>query len=161
VLAIFGLPGTRREAYRQLSSLKSMMSGLGVEEILDIGPEFDAPSVAGGIPVRRMGVMAAAELGDLLSGSMFGFVQHSSFSLAKSGVLAGLCAFGAIPLIATPFAGEFDGLRDGVHVISPGTVEAARKGGLQHCSRAAWLWHAQHNLRAHASSYSNWLMNAD
>ena len=71
-----------------------MLNALGVNEVMDIGPEFDAPREVGGMPVRRMGVMAAEDLGNLLSRTKFGFVQHSPLSLAKSGVLAGLCAFG-------------------------------------------------------------------
>jgi hypothetical protein len=157
-LAIFGLAGTRRQAYRQLPALEKMLNGLGVREILDIGPEFDTPREVGGIPVRRKGAMEAADLGKLLSQTRFGFANYSSPYLAKSGVIAGLCAFGTVPLTTKPFEGEVDGLRDGVQLISPRTVEAAARRGLESCSTAAWNWHAGHNLRVHASSHRDWLM---
>lgn len=161
-LAVFGVAGTRRVAYKQLPALVKTLNALGIEEVLDIGPEFDAPrsevpGEVGGIRVRRMGVVAAGELGNLLSCTRYGFVQHASSSLAKSGVLAGLCAFGTVPLIADGFEGEIDGLRDGVQVISVRTAEGADEKSLQDCSTAAWNWYAGHNLHTHAARYREWL----
>jgi GT2 family glycosyltransferase len=157
-MVVFGLPATRRRAYGRLSSLGGLLRSLGIEEIVDAGPEFDSPSKLCGIPVRRMGVMAAADLAGILSQSLFGFVWHNSFGLANSGVFAGLCAFGAIPVIAEPFAGEVDGLRDGVHLISPRTAGAVMAGALQSCSAAAWQWYSGHRLHLHAATYSRLLM---
>jgi hypothetical protein len=160
-LAIFGLAGTRRQAYRQLPALEKMLNGLGVREILDIGPEFDTPREVGGIPVRRKGAMEAADLGKLLSRTRFGFVQHGPHCLAKSGVFAGLCAFGTVSLIGKAFDVEFDGLRDGVQVLSARTQRGAGEDGLQRLSTAAWSWYRGHDLRAHASFYRSWLKGAD
>jgi len=127
VLAVYGLPSTRRKAYNELRSLGKNLRGLGVSKILDIGPEFDAPEAVNEIPVAHSGVLAAADLGSLLAQSRFGFVQHAPAHLAKSGVLAGLCAHGTVPLTAKPFTGEFDGLRDGTHTLSQ-NGRACRRG---------------------------------
>jgi hypothetical protein len=159
-MVVFGLPGTRRAAFDRLSSLGNLLHSLGVEEIVDVGPEFDASSELCGIPVRRMGVLAAAEIARILSQSIFGFAQNRSVWLAKSGVFAGLCAFGVIPVIAEPFAGEVDGLRDGVHLISPRTAKTALAGGLEHCSAAAWQWYSGHRLHFHAATYARLLFES-
>ncbi len=83
-MAVFGLVGTRQMAYKKMASLGGMQNDLGFKEIWDIGPEFAAPRELNGIPVRRMGALAAQELADLLSHSRFGFAPHDPPSLAKS-----------------------------------------------------------------------------
>ena len=158
-MAIYGLAATRRHAYEQISLLAETLCGLGIKEILDMGPGSVASAAAGGIPVRRMGELNAEELGEVLSRARYGFVQHGAHCMAKSGVLGGLCAWGVVPLVAKPFVGEYDGLRDGVQVISPGTAATARGAGLEGCSQAAWRWYAAHRLRAHASMYRDWLLS--
>ena len=157
-MAVFGLPRTRQKSYKRLSGLGEMLTRLGIEEILDIGSECDAPSSLGRIPVRRVGVLVARELGSLLSQSMFGFVPHQPFVLAKSGIFAGLCAHGTIPMLAESFTQGEDGLRDGVHLISPRTAQAALNAGLESCSAAAWNWYMGHRVNVHAATYSRWLV---
>jgi hypothetical protein len=156
-LVVFGLADTRRKAFRRLSSLGDLLRTLGISEILDVGPEFDAPAELNGVPIRRMGVLAAPELAAILSQTMFGFVQHASICLAKSGVFAGFCALGTIPLVAEDFQDEVDGLKDGVHLVSPRTAAAAVAGGLEKCSNAAWHWYSRHRLHVHAETYAGWV----
>ena len=156
-LIVFGLAGSRQRAYKELSSLQESLSGLGAEEILDIGPDFDVPNSLNGIPVRRLGQMAAADLAERFSGSMFGFLSYRSWLLAKSSIFASYCAQGTIPVIAESFDSEADGLKDGVHVLSPKTVLAAKASGFQDCSIAAWRWYTGHSLRVHVATYAQWL----
>jgi len=156
-MAVFGLAGTRRESYKRLFRLGKMLNHLGIEEIIDIGPEFDAPADLMGIPVKRKGVVAAEDLANLFSQTMFGFVPRPSFCLAKSGIFAGFCAHGTIPVLPDSFSGEVDGLRDGVHLVSPLTAQAAQAAGWERCSTAAWQWYSQHRLQMHAATYSQWL----
>jgi hypothetical protein len=157
-MVVFGLPGTRKKSYRCLRKVGNMMKGLGIEEMIDIGPDCDAPSDLGGIPVNRMGVLAAADLARILSQSVFGFVPHPPFCLAKSGIFAGLCAHGTIPVLAESFPREMDGLTDGVHLVSPSTAKAVLSGGLERCSAAAWNWYSGHKLHAHAATYARLLL---
>jgi hypothetical protein len=157
-MVVFGLPATRRKAYRRMSSLARLLHSVGIEEIVDVGPEFESPSGMCGIPVRRVGALAAAETATVLSQSMFGFAQHPPSWLAKSGVFAGLCAHGVVPVAPDSFPGEVDGLRDGVHLISPRTAKAVLAGGLERCSAAAWHWYSGHRLRLHAAAYSRLLL---
>jgi len=156
-VAVFGLPGTRRRSYRQLATVAKLLHRLGVEEIVDIGPAFDAPAELCGLPVKRVGVLAAPDLESLLSHTRFGFVPHPPLYLAKSGIFAGFCANGVVPLLAGSFAGAVDGLTDGVHLVSPGTAQAALAAGLDGCSAAAWLWYSGHRLQVHAAAYADWL----
>jgi hypothetical protein len=157
-MAVFGLRGTRQNSYKRLSALEGMLRSLGIEEILDIGSECNAPTKLTGIPVRRMGVLPAAELGNLLAQTSYGFVPHPSFCLAKSGIFAGLCAHGAVPVLAKSFPLEVDGLKDGIHLVSPQTAKAALAGGLDCCSNAAWSWYSAHKLSVHAATYSQSLV---
>ncbi len=158
-MVVFGLPGTRRVAYRRLSAFGRLLHSLGIEEIVDAGLEFGSPKTLCGIPVRRMGVLPAADLASVLSKSIFGFAQHESLALAKSGVFAGLCAFGAVPVIPKSFKGEVDGLIDGVQLISPLTAKSALSIGLERCSAAAWNWYSGHRLHRHAAAYARLLVN--
>jgi hypothetical protein len=157
MMAVFGLGGTRQNAYRELSTLGAMLRQLGIQEILDIGPEFEPPGEVDGIPVRRMGVLAATEIARQFSRSTFGFLSYPRMPLAKSGVFAGYCAHGVVPVIARHFPGQVDGLEDGVHVLSPRTATAAQASGLEACSIASWRWYSGHRLHDHATIYARWL----
>jgi len=159
-LVVFGLPGTRRASYKRLSSFKNVMNELGIEEILDIGPELEVPNNISGIPVRRMGIVTVKDLSGILSRTRFGFVPHPPFCLAKSGVFAGFCAMGTIPFIADPFVGEVDGLRDGVHLVSTNTVKSVLPTGLDKFAAEAWRWYHGHRLRVHADSYARYLVHS-
>ncbi len=157
VMTVFGQGGTRQNAYGELSALGTMLEQLGIQEILDIGPEFEPPGKVHGIPVRRMGVLAATEIARQFSRSTFGFLSYPHMPLAKSGVFAGYCAHGVIPVIARHFPGQVDGLEDGVHVLSPRTATGAQASVLESCSIAAWRWYSGHRLHDHAAVYARWM----
>jgi hypothetical protein len=157
VMAVFGLGGTRQNAYRELSALGTMLEHLAVQEILDIGPEFEPPGEVHGVPVRRMGVLAAPEIATQFSRSTFGFLSYPRMPLAKSGVFAGYCAHGVVPVIARHFAGQADGLEHGVHVLSPRSATTAQPSAWEACSIAAWRWYSGHRLHDHAEIYARWM----
>ncbi len=159
-IAVFGLPGSRQAAYKQLASLAPTLEALGVNAILDIGPPSDTPSDVSGVAVSRQGQLSAANLARVLSSCRFGFTVHPPFCMAKSSVFAGYCAQGVIPVLAESFRGEVDGLTDGIQVVSPSSVESARSLGWENCSLSAWNWYMAHGLRAHAEQYVNWMSRA-
>ena len=156
-MLVFGLAGTRRRAYRELTMPSDVLERLGVEEILDIGPDCDAPRAVNGIRVRSMGVLAAAEVGRLFTRAAFGYLAYPPNCLAKSGVFAAYSAHGVVPMIAEAFRGEFDGLKDGEQVLSRETAKGMDPAALERCSLAAWRWYAGHSLRHHAAIYDRWL----
>jgi hypothetical protein len=157
-MLVLGLPETRRRAYALIAKIPQALRDLGVEEIVDIGPEFDIPASAGGVIVRREGVLPTEELAEAISGSRFGFVPHPTFCLGKSSVFSSFCSLGTVPVVAEPFAGAMDGLRDGVHVVSPATARKATPSRLQEIGIAAWQWYSDHNTRSHAANYAELLM---
>jgi hypothetical protein len=161
VLAVFGLPGSRIRAYKELSASGAMLQTLAIREIFDIGAEFDAPAAQNGIPVKRMGVQPAENLATLFSRVQFGFVPHAPNSLAKSSIFASFSSQGTIPVLAKSFFGEVDGLQDGVHAISPATAAAVRQSGFANCSRAVWEWYTAHRLRVHTEFYAKWLEDVE
>lgn len=156
-IAVFGLPASRRKAYRQLTGLAGTLERLGITRILDIGAEFDTPPNVNGIGVSRLGQLATENLAHMLSSCKFGFTAHSPLCLAKSSIFAGYCAQGVIPVLAESFRGEVDGLTDGIHVVSPVTAETARMRGAEKCSRSAWNWYMAHRVSVHAGQYVNWM----
>jgi hypothetical protein len=159
-MAVFGLAGTRQNAYKQLHALGNTLQELGVRKIVDIGPPFAIPSDVNGVAVIRLGELSAADLGRTLASSRYGFVAHPSHCLAKSSIFAAYCAQGVIPVVAESFRGEVDGLTDGLQVVSPATALAAKASGWEACSRAAWTWYMAHRLQAHAEQYANWMRPA-
>ena len=159
VMAVFGLPGTRQSSYSGLRPLGKTLRDLGIKEIIDIGPELDVPKELSGIPVKQLGMLPAADLAERLSRATYGFVSRRPDALAKSGVFAGYCAHGTIPLLAESFSAEVDGLKDGVHLFSPQTARSPQPSELERCSMAAWTWYTGHNLHVHASRYHDWLMH--
>lgn len=156
-IAVFGLPGSRQAAYKQLRGLAPTLEQLGIKKILDIGPRFDTPPDVNGITVCRQGQLSAADLACMLSSCRFGFTVSPPLYVAKSSVFACYCAQGVIPVLAQSFCGEVDGLTDGIQVVSPSTVESARLSGWENCSRSAWNWYMAHRLRVHAEQYANWM----
>jgi len=156
-LAVFGLPGSRQRAFQALARLAATLKELRVEAIVDIGTEFDGPAEIAGIPIRRTGLLDAADLAAELSKTMFGFLSLPWKCLTKSSIFAAYCAQGTIPLLNNPLPAVVDGLEDGIHVLSPKTAAAVLSEGLERCSIEVWRWYAGHGLHAHATVYAHWL----
>lgn len=156
-MVIFGLPGTRRRAFKELAKLAGVLNDLGVKEIVDIGAGAGFPDRLHGISVRHKGELGTRELEKELSRATFGYLSYPANCLAKSSILAAYCAHGTIPVIAKPFVHEFDGLRDGEQVLSRRTAHDATSSGLESCSISAWEWYAGHRIGAHAEIYARWL----
>jgi hypothetical protein len=157
VMVVFGLAGTRQLAYRQLATVRDLLSTLGIQEILDVGPDCNHPPKVSGIPVNRVGSLPAENLPAVFSQARFGFVHHPWFCLAKSSVFAAYCAHGTIPVLAADSPEEADGIREGVHTISQRTAGTLRGSGWETCSRAAWSWYMGHRLHVHAQRYAKWV----
>ena len=156
-MVVFGLPPSRKRAYSDLVAHSEILTGLGIERIFDIGMEADIPDKVSGIPISRKGRLDEAELATVLSRARYGFVYHAADSLAKSSIFASYCAQGTVPLIATPFTGEVDGLRDGIHLLSTRTAKTAQVSKLDRYSNAAWQWYSTHGIHVHAETYAAWL----
>jgi len=101
-MVLFGGRGARGRAYGEARrDLVEACRSLGVEEIADVGPPLErTEETVDGIPVRRLGVLPAAEVGRLLLGSLAGFVAYPAYFLPKSTIFAAYCAHGVLPVQA-------------------------------------------------------------
>ncbi|MGB0066395.1 MAG: hypothetical protein WBP85_18290 [Terracidiphilus sp.] len=159
-MAIFGLAGTRKRVYPELDKLGDTFQKLGIRKIVDIGPPIATPRHVNGIQLECVGALPTAEIDRLLAHTAFGYLAYPPNCLAKSGVFAAYTAHGIIPVIAQGFREEFDGLKDGVHVLSPQTARRMSPENLEDCSQSAWRWYSGHTLRDHAAIYGRWLQQA-
>lgn len=143
-MVVFGGRGARARAYGELRpALAAACGTLGLREIVDVGPPLDSPvDDAAGIPVRRLGVLPAAEAGALLLESRAGFVAYPSFFLPKSTIFAAYCAQGLLPVCAWPRPVRDSEVREGTHYWQPG-----RDGDPQTIASAARAWYEGHSLR--------------
>ena len=156
-MVVFGLPGSRECSYRQMEATGKLVHALGVEEILDVGPEGSRPAHLHGIPVKRMGMLPVEEVRAVLARARFGAVSHPWYNLAKSSIFAAYCAHGVVPVLAKPFSKETDGLAEGAPVVTPRVPGCAERSVWELRSQAAWDWYRMHRVGVHAERYATWM----
>jgi hypothetical protein len=154
-LAVFGGAGARGRAYGEWRpSLAAACRELGIEEILDVGPDAGAPGSLDGLPVRRLGVLPEAEAGAALLAARAGFLAYPPRFLAKSTIFAAYCAHGLLPVCAwkrqegggeaPPFWRPGDGGEP--RAVAP-TAEMAE------VTAAALVWYREHSLALQVETY--------
>jgi hypothetical protein len=127
-MVVFGGPGARARAYGEhREDLEASCRGLGVEEVLDIGPALSSvpPRIGGNIPVRTLGELPVSEVSRRLLGSRAGFLAYPGDFLGKSTIYAAYCAHGLLP-------------------VQPG--EKAAAGDAQARATAAREWYLGHSV---------------
>lgn len=148
-IVVFGGAGVRGRAYGPfLPALARAARTLGAEEILDVGPPLPVPSSAGEVPIRPLGVLAAAEVSALLLGSAAGFLAYPPGFLPKSTIFAAYCAHGALPVCAWDRQPP-DGALPYWRVDGAGDPPAV--------AAAANRWYAGHSLRLQAERFRSLL----
>lgn len=153
-LVLFGGPGTRARAYRELKpALALACRALGIEEILDVGAG-DAPQ-APDLPVRvrRLGALSNAEVSGLLAGSVAGFVAYPAPFLAKSTIFAAYCAHRVLPVCAWPRPRR-DALPE---ELPPFWAPRLGESSLQEIADRAHAWYGGHTLSRQAAAYRDLL----
>jgi hypothetical protein len=162
-LVVFGGPGTRARAYGELGpALALTCRTLGIEEVCDVGPGVgpgggpnDESAAGFPVPVRRLGALPAAEVSELLAGSLAGFIGYPAPFLPKSTIFAAYCAHRVLPVCAwhrplrcetappfwTPRPGG--GMR--------------RDDDLEELAGRAHAWYGGHALSHHAVAYEGLL----
>ena len=149
-LVLFGGPGTRARAYRELGpTIAITCRALGIEEILDIGP--DGGPQASDIPsnVRRLGPLPNDEVSELLAGSLAGFVGYPAPFLAKSTVFAAYSAHRLLPICAWPRP------RRNTEPAPPFWTpeQEVLPDSLQEIADRAHAWYGGHSLSRQAAAY--------
>jgi hypothetical protein len=115
-LAVFGQHPNRRWLYEQhLPTLLRVVAHLGIEEVADIGAPGDWPRVlesartqfeqTAQVRFTIHGALPAAEVGELLAGSLAGAVNYRYGMHLKSGIVAAYQAYG-LPVILFHPAGD-------------------------------------------------------
>ncbi len=151
-IVLFGGAHTRARGYaRGRTCLEAACSVLGIEEILDIGPNAPSvPEMVAGVPIRQMGRRSAAEVSDILKESLAGFLEYSPAFLAKSGVFASYAAHGVLPICPSQDGSEDDGIVCGRHYWSgPRRSCPPESSSLQRIADGAIEWYRNHCLDRH------------
>jgi hypothetical protein len=154
-MVVFGRPNSRDMVFsRCLPVLERICRSLGIERVLEVGP--DASRREHGLPavVESTGALAPAEVSAILRESLFGFIALDTGMLSKSSVFAAYCAHGIVPLVAGSEGGEADGLYANRQYL--GTPLKAGIGGeqLETVSQSAHTWYRGHGVAAQASQYA-------
>ncbi|HEY0552859.1 MAG TPA: glycosyltransferase family 1 protein [Thermoanaerobaculia bacterium] len=144
-IVVFGGAGVRSRAYGPwLAALERAARDLDAKEIVDIGPPIPLPAMAGGIPVRPLGVLPAGEVGAILLDVAAGFLAYPPDFLPKSTIFAAYCAHGTLPVCA------WNGSPTDPANAAPywtGSGDPAQVAG--DCHR----WYAGHSLRVQAARF--------
>jgi len=150
-MMVLGQPRSRRNAYGRFEAgLARAVKMLGVEQVYDVGSPVEgcAKKIAG-CPVTELGWQPPEEIGRLLSQSRFGFVAYTQEGQAKSGIMAAICAHGAVPVLAGKRSANSDGLILGMNCWSseaggPLPLDQAERIGL-----GAHAWYGGHTRKKH------------
>ncbi len=151
-LVVFGGPGARARAYRELRPMiESASRDLGIEEICDVGPDDGPQAPDLSVPVRRLGPLPEAEVSALLLGSVAGFVAYPAPFLPKSTIFAAYCAHRMLPICARPSPRrELEPLPP-FWTPRPGLTPSWDE--LQEIADRAHAWYGGHSLDRHAAAY--------
>ncbi|HXO26243.1 MAG TPA: glycosyltransferase family 1 protein [Thermoanaerobaculia bacterium] len=150
-MLVFGSAAIRQRAYGDLrEELIAACRGLGIAEVVDMGPRFAAemPARLDGLRVRVLGALPDAEVSAVLRRSYAGFLGYPAPFLAKSTVYAAYCAHGLVPICAWPWR------RRGPPEERPPCWEPGREpapadpDGL---AARAWAWYGDHDLAHQAA----------
>jgi hypothetical protein len=150
VMAVFGGPGQRQQAFGELrESLAAACSALDITEIIDLGPSLAAlPERVGGVPVRALGSRPAAEVSSALLGAYAGFLAYPAPFLAKSSVFAAYCAHGLVPVCAWRPPRRGNGER--LPFWDPGSGPAPHEPA--ELAAQARAWYGGHDLASQAAA---------
>lgn len=154
-LVIFGQAGNRRRVYRHSQSvLHQICQRLQIEEILDIGvPTGLKLSAIGSVPIVVLGKRSPAEISEILSTSIAGFLHYYSGRLAKSTIFAAYCAHGLLPICHRPHP-DSDGLQAGQQYWTL-DLGVSSSNALQAVADRAYAWYQTHQLSTQAKTFAD------
>jgi hypothetical protein len=161
-MLVLGQPRSRANAYGRFEAgLARAVKMLGVEQVYDVGsPVESCPKEIGGCPVSELGWRPTEEISRLLSQSRFGFVAYTAEGQAKSGIMAAVCAHGAVPVLAGKKSAVADGLILGMNCWSSEAGGALSPGEAQRIGMGAHAWYEGHTLKKHGEWVAGALKSA-
>lgn len=145
-LMLFG--GQRERIYRHhMYALEQLVAGLGLCEVVDVGPPVAGrPSCVGGLQIRATGPLPGADIQSLLGQSRIGVMDYPNVYLGKSGVFAAFCAHGLATFNLRPDSRAADGLRPDLNLLCAGG-QAPTVPRLQDVADAARSWYSSRGTR--------------
>lgn len=160
-LVVFGRRPSRDLVFsRFLPLLAPVCRVLGIDRILELGP--DPSEREHGLPatIETTGVLPRCAVSAILRESLFGFIALDARMLSKSSVFAAYCSHGTVPLVVGTQegedpGGEADGLFANQHYLR--VPLEAQTGGyrLDAISRSAHAWYRAHGVAVQASHYAS------
>jgi hypothetical protein len=159
-LIIFGQRHSKGLVYQTSSLLlQQVCQALEINIILDIGPPTDfTPKQMQGIPIQELGKLPVAEISQILSQSLAGFMTYDPRRLGKSGIFAAYCAHGMLPINHKGLSYSTDGLRAGTHYWVPQPTQPLKWEQAQAIATDAHTWYQTHNLFAQAQVFHRYLV---
>lgn len=157
-LVVFGGRASRLRVYREsIDTLIKICQTLGIKKVLDIGPPTGLNlSFTKEVVVVERGALPAAEISQILSHSLAGFLTYHPGFLAKSTIFAAYCAHGVLPINSAKKCKSADGIEAGKHYCSPDIPNTALKDlvAMQAIAENAYSWYQAHNLKAQAKVFA-------
>jgi hypothetical protein len=152
-MVVFGGPGGRRRAYRELRPvLATACRALAVVEVLDLGPPLgELPAEIAGVPVRALGIRPEPEVSAILLRSYAGFLAYPEAFLPKSTAFAAYCAHGLVPVVAWPQQRRADPAAPERPPFWAPDVEPAPADPARLAARAC-AWYGGHDLTCQAAA---------
>ena len=148
-IMVLGQPRSRGNSYGRFEAgLARAVKMLGVEEVIDVGiPVENCPKEIAGCPVTELGWQPTEEISRLLSESRFGFVAYEAEGQAKSGIMAAVCAHGAVPVLAGKRSATADGQILDLNCWSSETGGQLSLGQAERIGHGAHGWYRGHSLK--------------
>jgi hypothetical protein len=154
-MLVFGGPGARSRAYGpERETLAAACQGLGIEEIVDLGPPLamPIPTKWDGLPVRALGPLPAAEVSARMLAARAGFLSYPPAFLPKSSIFAAYCAHGLLPVCP----GKVAESGSPPHWNPSFEVDLS----LQEIADAARVWYLGHSIARQAETFRELLFPA-
>lgn len=154
-MVVFGGASTRQRACEACVGQGAQLAGLGVQELVEVGPGPACAWSLGALPVRHAGLLSTPELSALLASSRFGLVDYQGRNLGKSSVFAAYAAHGCCVINSSSEGEAADGLLAHHHyhpLHSAGTAPADLQAWAR-LGQEAHRWYAQHRLPLQAQRW--------
>jgi hypothetical protein len=109
--------------------------------------------------VEQLGYVTAEAAGILLNDSALGLLAYYDGYLSKSSLFAAYAAHGITTVLAAVNHSENDGIRHGVHYLTPDQLNRPASE-LEESGRSLFAWYHSHSLSATVTSFATQLQSA-
>ena len=162
-LVIFGGPGSRTLAYRDLDDQFWQWCKKEGFEVHDVGPALEAQlhrRLNDTQTIHWHGEIPAEQVSRLLLESTFGIVSYPTAGVSKSGVFAAYCAHGVCPVLLARSYHVHDGLHANVHYLAGVSALTRGQADAHRIGIDARNWYLPHDVQAHARALQSLLRAA-